>query len=145
MPLHLRVATLEKIVFDEEVSYISLPGEAGEIGVLPGHAPLITSLKLGEIVAHNGGKNFYMTVSSGMAEIQPHRVIVLADRSERAEEIDEQLAEEAKAKAEQIMTEKHIDAESFAAAEAQLKKSLLRIKVARRHKSVKGLSEFSES
>ena len=81
-----------------------------------------------------------MAVSSGMAEIQPNRVLVLADQAERAEEIDEKLAEEARKKAELVMEEKQDDEEGFAAAEAELQRSLLRIKLARKHRSKKGIA-----
>src|SRR3989338_3533642 len=96
---HLRITTLERLVFDEDISSVTLPGEAGELTILPNHMPLITPLKLGEITARKNGEEFYMTVSSGMVEVQPHRVLVLADQAERAEEIDEKLAEEARKRA----------------------------------------------
>ena len=140
MPFHLRIATLEKVVFDSEVSSVTLPGEVGELGILPNHMPLITPLALGEITAKKNGEEFYMTVSGGMVEIQPHRVIVLADQAERAEEIDERLAEEARRRAEMIMKEKHVDSEAFAAAEAELQKALLRLKVVKKHRSKKGIA-----
>lgn len=133
----LRITTLEKIVFDDEITSVTLPGEDGELGILSNHVPLITSLKIGEIIAKKNGEEFYMTVSGGMAEIQPHRVLILADQAERAEEIDERLAEEARLKAEEIMKEKHIDLESFAIAEAELQKALLSLKVAKKHRSKK--------
>jgi len=141
--LHLRIATLEKTIFDEEVTAVTLPGEAGEFGVLPNHAPLITPLVLGEIVAKKEGEDFYMTVSGGMVEVRPDHVLVLADQAERAEEIDEKLAEEARARAEEVMKDKQVDGESFAAAEAELQRSLLRIKVVRKHRSRRGATAVS--
>lgn len=137
--IHLRIITLEKVVFDGPVNSITLPAEAGEIGVLPDHAPLITPLVLGEITARKNGEVFYMAVSSGMAEIQPNRAIILADQAERAEEIDEKLAEEARKKAEDIMREKRTNAEEFAMAEAELQQAILRLKVAKKHRSKKGI------
>ncbi|OGG42124.1 ATP synthase F1 subunit epsilon [Candidatus Jorgensenbacteria bacterium RIFCSPLOWO2_01_FULL_45_25b] len=132
MSLHLRIATLERTVFDEDVDIVMLPGEAGELGVLSGHIPLITPLILGEIVAKKNGEEFVMAVSGGMAEVNQGGVLVLADQAERAEEIDEHIAETARAKAEEIMKEKRSDEEGFAEAYAELQKSLLRLKVARR-------------
>lgn len=137
--IRLRVVTLDKTVFDADVDSVILPGEEGEFGVLHGHVPLITPLKLGEISAKNSKEDFFLTISSGMAEIQPNRVLVLADQSERAEEIDERLAEEARIRAEKIMKEKHVSAESFALAEAELQKALLQIKIAKRHKSKRNI------
>lgn len=142
---HLRITTLEKLVFDSEVTSVTLPGEAGEFGILAHHAPLITPLKLGEITAKKNGEEFYMAISGGMAEVQPHRVLVLADQAERAEEIDEKLAEEARARAEAIMQEKHVDEETFATASAELQKALLHIKISRKHRSKKGITELSGS
>lgn len=133
--LHLRIATLEKTVFDQEVQTVTIPGADGEIGVLENHVPLVTPLALGEIVAKSNGEEFFMAVSGGMVEVQPHRVLILADQAERAEEIDLELAEEARKRAERIMKEKHTDEESFASAEAELQRALLHIKLAKRRKS----------
>ncbi|MDP3725420.1 MAG: ATP synthase F1 subunit epsilon [Nanoarchaeota archaeon] len=135
MPLHLRIATLERTVFDEDIESVTLPGSEGEFTVLKNHLPLITSLSLGEIVARRGKEDFSMTVSGGMADVQPHRVLILADQAERAEEIDIELAEEARTRAEKLMEEHRDDAEEFAAAEAEMARALLRIKLAKRRKS----------
>ena len=134
MPLHLRIATLERTVFDEDVDSITLPGSEGEFTVLKNHIPLITALALGEIIVRRGGEEFSMTVSGGMTEVQPDRVLVLADQSERAEEIDIELAEEARRRAERLMEEKREDVEEFAAAEAELQRALMRIKIAKKRK-----------
>lgn len=139
MAFHLRIATLEKVVFEEEVSLATLPGEAGEFSVLPSHMPLITPLKLGEVTARKNGEEFYMAISGGMAEIQPHRVLVLAEEAERAEEIDEKHAEAARKKAEELMKEKHSDVEGFAGVQAELERALLRLKIARKHRSARGI------
>lgn len=133
--MHLRIATLGRTVFDEDVESVTLPGSEGELTVLKNHIPLITPLVLGEIIARRGGEEFSMTVSGGMVEVSPHRVLVLADQSERAEEIDIELAEEARRRAEKLMEEKREDVEEFAAAEAELQRALMRIKIAKRRKS----------
>lgn len=133
---HLQITTLERIVFDDEVISATFPGEAGEFGVLPRHAPLITPLAMGEITAKKGEQLFYMAISGGIAEVQPNRVLVLADQAERAEEIDEALAEEARKRAEKLMQEQSgKDDGVFAAAQAELQRALLRIKIARKHKT----------
>ena len=131
----LQIATLERIVFDEEVTSATFPGEAGEFGVLPHHAPLITPLTLGEITAKKNDQLFYMAISGGMAEVQPDRVLILADQAERAEEIDEEVAKEARDRAEKLMQEQKGNMEVFAAAEAELQRALLRIKIARKNKT----------
>lgn len=135
MVFHLRIATLERTVYDDTVNSVTLPGEEGEITILPNHIPLITPLKLGVITARQNGKEFLLTISYGMVEVQPDRVLVLADQSERAEEIDETLAEEARNRAEELMKEKHRGDEGFAAVEAELQRALLRLKVAKKHRA----------
>ena len=127
--LTLRIATLEKLVFDGVVQSVTLPGSAGVLTILPNHMPLITPLSLGEITARGEHDEFYLAISSGMVEVQPQRVLVLADEAERAEEIDEKLANEARVRAEQIMREKREDKETFAKAEAELQRTLLRLKI----------------
>ncbi|MEK9165602.1 MAG: ATP synthase F1 subunit epsilon, partial [Patescibacteria group bacterium] len=132
---HLTITTLERIVFDYDVASVTMPGDAGELTILPDHMPLITALKLGEITARRNGENFYMAISSGMTEVQPNKVLILADQAERAEEIDEKLAEEARARAEKIMQEKRGDEQAFAQAAAELERALLRLKIVRKHRS----------
>ncbi len=134
----LKISTLERLVFDQEVNSVTLPGSAGEFGVLANHMPMISSLALGEISAKYNGEEYLLAVSGGMAEVQADQVTILADQAERAEEIDEKLAGEARDRAEKIMKEKHLDAESFASAEAELQRSLLRLKIARKHRSKRG-------
>lgn len=136
---HLRITTLEKIVFDEEIESVTLPGEAGEFCVLANHTALITPLKLGAITAKKDGEEFYMTVSGGMVEVQPHRVLVLADQAERAEEIDEKLTEQARSRAESLMKEKQLGEKGFASAEAELQRALLQLHILKKHKSKKGV------
>lgn len=127
--LTLRIATLEKLVFDGAVKSVTLPGSAGVLTILPNHMPLITPLSLGEITARGEHDEFYLAISSGMVEVQSQRVLVLADEAEHAEEIDEARAEEARARAEQIMREKREDRETFVEAEAELQRALLRLKI----------------
>ncbi|MBI4359578.1 MAG: ATP synthase F1 subunit epsilon [Candidatus Jacksonbacteria bacterium] len=134
---HLRIATLERVVFDESVESVTLPGAYGEFTVLSDHIPFITSLKLGEITARGREDEFFMGVTGGMVEVTGERVLVLADQAERAEEIDEKLAEEARKRAETLMDEKRRSGEAFAAAEAELQQSLLRLKIVKKHRSRK--------
>jgi len=135
--LNLRIATLEKLIFDGAVQSVTLPGIAGVLTILPNHMPLITPLSLGEIIARGEHDEFLMAISSGMLEVQAERVLVLADEAERAEEIDEERAEEARKRAEQIMHEKREDKETFAQAEAELQRALLRLKIIQKFKRTK--------
>jgi F-type H+-transporting ATPase subunit epsilon len=86
--IELEVVTPERHVLSESVQSVEMPGKDGYLGILPGHAPLITELGVGVLTYHKGAEVRYLTVIQGYAEVLPDRVIVLADLSERAEEID---------------------------------------------------------
>ncbi|MEJ2366862.1 MAG: F0F1 ATP synthase subunit epsilon [Acidobacteriota bacterium] len=123
----LQIATPEGSVVEQEVEEVVLPGSLGCLGVLPGHTPLLTSLKIGEIKYRVGDKIKFLVVSWGFVEILPDRVTVLADVAERPEDIDVASAEEAKKRAEQMLREPDSD---FRAAQAQLEQAIARIQVA---------------
>src|SRR6202050_1013159 len=86
--IELQVVTPERHVLSENVQSLEMPAKDGYLGVLPGHAPLITLLGVGTLTYHKGAETRYLTVMNGFAEVLPDRVIVLAELSERAEEID---------------------------------------------------------
>ncbi len=86
--IELQVVTPEKHVLSENVQSLEMPGKDGYLGILPGHAPLITLLGVGTLTYHKGSETRYLTVIEGFAEVLPDRVIVLAESSERAEQID---------------------------------------------------------
>jgi F-type H+-transporting ATPase subunit epsilon len=86
--IELEVVTPQRLVLHEDVESLELPGRDGYLGVLPGHAPLLTELGVGILTYHKGGETRLLTVMYGYAEVLPDRVIVLAEIAERAEEID---------------------------------------------------------
>jgi F-type H+-transporting ATPase subunit epsilon len=86
--IELQVVTPERHVLQETVQAVEMPGKEGYLGILPGHAPLITELGIGILAYRKDGQTRYLTVIHGYAEVLPDRVIVLAEVSERAEEID---------------------------------------------------------
>ena len=86
--IELQVVTPERHILSEEVDSLEMPGKDGYLGILPGHAPLITELGVGILTYHKGGETRLLTVMHGYAEVLPDRVIVLAETAERAEEID---------------------------------------------------------
>src|SRR6202162_406230 len=86
--IELQVVTPERHMLSEDVDSLEMPGKDGYLGILPGHAPLITELGVGVLTYHKGAEVRYLTVIHGYAEVLPDRVIVLAESSERAEEID---------------------------------------------------------
>jgi F-type H+-transporting ATPase subunit epsilon len=98
--IQLEIVTPERLVINEAVEYIEIPGETGYLGVLPGHAPLITELAPGELSYRNGNQTKRLAVAWGFAEVLQDKVTILAEAAERAEEIDTVRAEAAKKKAE---------------------------------------------
>lgn len=98
--IQLEVVTPERLVVNDTAEYIEIPGLTGYIGVLPGHAPLITELAVGEINYRQGSQTKRLAVAWGFAEVLPNKVTILAETAEKAEEIDTARAEAAKKKAE---------------------------------------------
>ena len=104
--IRLDIVTAERVVFSEDVDVVVAPGVEGQLGILPHHAPLMTTLQPGELRVKKGGEEFSLAISGGFLEVRPDRVIVLADTAERAEEIDVARAEEAKRRAEESLLER---------------------------------------
>jgi F-type H+-transporting ATPase subunit epsilon len=125
--IHLEIVTPEKSVVQDLVDEVTLPGEEGYLGVLPGHTPLLTSLKIGEIRYKAGGVQKYLFVSWGFVEVLPDCVTVLADIAELPENIDVTAAKEAKASAEQKLRKPDAD---FMVQQVALEQALARMQVA---------------
>lgn len=132
--IKLDIVTAERAVYSEDVDMVIAPGVLGQLGILPHHTPLMTMLESGELIARKGSDEFGLVVSGGFLEVRPDRVIVLADTAERAEEIDIARAEEAKRRAEKDLAEKYVPGVDAARAEAALRRSLIRLRVARRRR-----------
>jgi len=128
--LELRVVTPERLVLEEEVGEVVLPGSEGYLGVLPGHAPLMTALGVGSVLYTQGGKQRFLAVAGGWAEVLPHRVTVLADICERAEEIDPERARREEERARAALAGDQGDA-AFREAQTSLRKALIRLEVHR--------------
>jgi F-type H+-transporting ATPase subunit epsilon len=127
----LEVVTPDRALIREEVDEIQLPGSEGYLGVLPGHTPLLTSLKVGELWYRSGTEKHYLAIAGGFVEILPDRVTVLAQIAERAEEIDIRRAEAAKQRAEERLARPSSDMD-FERARIAMMKSLIRLQVASR-------------
>jgi len=97
----LEVVTPEKMVVNDVAEELQMPGKNGYLGILPGHAPLITELAVGEITYRNGSETHHLSVAWGFAEVLPDKVTILAETAERPEEIDIARAREAKQRAEE--------------------------------------------
>ncbi|MBI5749065.1 MAG: F0F1 ATP synthase subunit epsilon [Nitrospinae bacterium] len=128
----LEIVTPERALIKEWVDEVTAPGTEGEFGVLPGHTPFLTTLKIGEISYKKDNATKYIAVSWGYAEVGPSQVTILAEAAEIAEEIDTERAEEARARALAILAKKDAEESQFKLAEATLEKAMVRMQVAGR-------------
>ena len=136
--LRLEIITAERIVLTEEmVESVRVPGADGVVGILPRHAPLMTTLAPGELIMRKGEEEESFFVTGGFLEVRDNQVAVLADASERAEEIDIARAEEARHRAEEALSEKRDGAE-LAAAEAAMRRALIRLRLAQQVRRRRG-------
>jgi F-type H+-transporting ATPase subunit epsilon len=121
------------MVYEGDADMIIVPGEAGQMGILPNHAPLLSTLKFGILTVRTKGVEEYFTVAGGVVEVQPDIITVLADAAENVREIDISRAESARRRAEQFLKEgPPPDTDSYLAMEAALKRSNLRLEAAQR-------------
>ncbi len=104
MPIHCEIVSQDRMVYQGDADIVVLPGVEGEMGILPHHAPLLTTLKMGVIKVRAHGKEEIFTVAGGVAEVQPEIVTVLADAAENVEEIDIARAEAARKRAEDMLS-----------------------------------------
>jgi len=126
--LKLDIVTAERVVYSDEVDVLVAPGIEGQLGILPHHAPLMTTLQPGELRVKKGAEEFSLAISGGFLEVRPDRVIILADAAERAEEIDISRAEEAKRRAEERL--RHPTSEvDVTRADAAMRRALARLQV----------------
>ena len=135
MPIRCEIVSQDRLVFQGDVDIVILPGAAGEMGILPHHSPILTTLKFGVIKVRINGVEQVFTVAGGVAEIQPQIVTVLADAAENVEEIDTARAEYARKRAQEALA-KGIpqDTDSYLAVEAALRRSNLRLEAAQRYR-----------
>lgn len=131
--IQLEVVTPERLVVSEAAEYIEIPGETGYLGVLPGHAPLITELAPGELTYRVGNQTKRLAVAWGFAEVLQTRVTILAESAEKAEEIDTARAEAAKKKAEAELQKSGLEINEEA--QGALQRAQARLDVAGKGKS----------
>ena len=127
----LEIVTPDRALVREEADELQLPGSEGYLGVLPGHTPLLTSLKVGELWYRVGAEKHYFAIAGGFVEILPDRVVVLAQIAESAHEIDIARAEAAKRRAEERLGRPSAELD-FERARVAMMKSLIRLQVATR-------------
>jgi F-type H+-transporting ATPase subunit epsilon len=138
--IKFKIITPERTVFEEEIDQATLPVTNGEVTILPNHRSYIATLKSGEILLKKANEEISLAISRGFVEFNKNNLVILADTAEKAEEIDIQLAEEAKKRAENLKKEKiSMNDEEYARAAAAIMKEMARVKVAKKYRTRTGI------
>jgi F-type H+-transporting ATPase subunit epsilon len=148
MTIRCEIVSQDRTVFQGDVDIVVLPGAAGEMGILPHHAPVLTTLKYGIIKVRRNNKEELFAVAGGVAEVQPSIITILADAAENIEEIDVVRAKAAKKRAEDALANlsPEEDRDSYLVMEAALRRSNLRLDVVRRYRRASGnITELDEA
>lgn len=133
MPIRCEIVSQDRMVYEGDSDIVIVPGEMGQMGILPKHAPLLSTLKYGILTVRYQGHEDYFTVAGGIVEVQPEIITVLADAAENVREIDVARAEAARRRAEEFITQgPPPDTDTYLAMEAALKRSNLRLEAARK-------------
>jgi F-type H+-transporting ATPase subunit epsilon len=133
LPSHieLQIVTPDRLIVQETVDEVEIPGSEGYFGVLPGHTPMLAALGAGELWYRTGQEKAYLAIANGFAEVLPDRVTILARLAERAEEIDTERAEGARKRAEERLARARADID-YERARIALTKALTRLQVSTR-------------
>ena len=142
--IRCEIVTVERLVYEDDVDSVTAPAVLGEIQVLPDHAPLITALSPGELTVEKGGEAEHFAIGGGYLEVLGNKVTVMADTAEYSDEIDEGRAQAARERAERLLREHPPTAEDYAAIEGALRRSLVRLQVARRRRRRRGVPSRDE-
>jgi F-type H+-transporting ATPase subunit epsilon len=135
MPLHLEIVTPERLAYEDDVDAVFCPGVEGELGVLPHHAPLLSTLGVGELRIRKGDVEEYFAIAGGFVQVRPDKVVVMAELADLSSDIDLEAAEEARREAERAIQQGFEEPADLARARAAMERALLRIRVAeRRHR-----------
>ena len=133
MPIRVEIVSQDRMVYQGDADIVILPGEMGEMGILPNHAPLLSTLKFGILKVRTQGQEEYFTVAGGVVEIQPDIITVLADAAENVREIDTARAEAARKRAEERLKAKPAGLDE-SRAESALRRAMVRLTVAEKVK-----------
>jgi F-type H+-transporting ATPase subunit epsilon len=133
MPLRLELVTAERIVLQEDVDMVIAPAADGQVGILPHHAPFLTTLRPGDLRVRRGGSEQELVVTGGFMEVLNGKVTILADAAERVEEIDLARAEEARRRAADALANRQAGVDT-ASAELAMRRAVVRLSVARRRR-----------
>jgi F-type H+-transporting ATPase subunit epsilon len=134
MPLHLEIVTPERVAYEDDVDMVICPGSEGELGILPHHAPLLSTLGFGELRIRKGGSEEYFAIAGGFVQVRPDKVVVMAETADLASEIDLEAAQAARREAERTLEEGFTESADLARARASMERALLRIRVAERRR-----------
>jgi F-type H+-transporting ATPase subunit epsilon len=129
--LQLQIVSADRLLVNEQVDEVQIPGSQGYLGVLPGHTPLLATLQVGELWYRQGPEKHFLSIAFGFVEVQPDRVTILAQIAEPAAEIDAARAEAARKRAEERLSRPTADMD-FERARIALLKALVRLQVASR-------------
>lgn len=145
MPIKVEIVTPERLLMSRDADMVVLPGESGQMGVMGGHAPLMTTLVTGEILLYeNDAEQEALFVNGGIAEVRPDVVTILADVAERVDDIDIQRAEAARERAEASVAEAGGAASAPPVHVAALRRSQVRLRVARRRRARPGMGSQAD-
>ncbi len=135
MPIRCEIVSQDRMVYEGDVDIVIAPGIQGEMGILPNHAPLLTTLKYGFLKVRAQGREDVFTVAGGILEVTPRQVTVLADAAENVGEIDIARAQAARQRAEEMLKQgPPVDSDSYLAIEAALRRSTLRLEAVQRYR-----------
>jgi len=129
--LQLQIVSADRLLVNEQVDEVQIPGADGYLGILPGHTPLLATLQVGTLWYRQGQEKHFLAIAFGFAEVQPDRVTILAQIAEKADEIDVARAEAAKKRAEERLSKPATDMD-FERARIAMLKALIRLQVASR-------------
>ncbi len=138
MPIQCEIVSQDRMVWEGEADIVVVPGVAGEMGILPNHAPLLSTLKFGILKVRTKGEEELFTIAGGVIEVQPDLITVLADSAENVGEIDVARAEDARKRAEDLLKDgPPADGDAYLRLEAALRRSNLRLEAVRRFRGGK--------
>ncbi len=133
MSIKLDIVTVEHLLYSDDVDMVVAPGSEGMLGILPRHAPLLTALKPGELLARkHGEEDMSFAIGGGFMEVQPDKITVLADAAERADEIDLKRAKAARDRAENLLKSGGLTLDELDRAEAAIRRAVVRLKLAKK-------------
>lgn len=138
MPIRCEIVSQDRLVWEGDADIVIIPGTAGEMGILPNHAPLLSTLKFGILKISHKGEEEVFAIAGGVVEVQPDLITVLADSAENVAEIDVARAEEARKRAEDLIREgPSLDTDAYLRLDAALRRSNLRLAAVRRFRGGK--------